>query len=195
MKRFISGLIVGMILMCAIPSLAKTNTIQALYNGIKVVINGNTVSFAPGDEPVTINDHTYVQAKYVAEALGAKVKWDCNNNTVFINKTTTAGNHYYWNGKINLATEKTSDGLNIYTYNDGSQKYVSTNELNLYSNTVKFGITLGSPPNSDSIAMKNAAGSKDLIGDLEYIVINDLKYITLEYYEKTILPMIKAEGN
>ena len=84
MKKFLSGLIVGMILMCAIPSLAKTETVQAIYNGVKVAVNGENITFTKGEEPVTINNRTYVPAKYVAEALDATVTWDSKSSTVNI---------------------------------------------------------------------------------------------------------------
>lgn len=221
MKKFISGFIVGMILMCAVPSLAKTDAVQAIYNNIKVVVNGETVTFAKGEEPVTINSRTYVPAKYVAEALGATVKWDGTSSTVNITgattkttvepsvPSTTPSSDTVKNevvptikdpledrsGKMNLATEKTSDGLYIYTFNKEPQKYVLSNELNVYISKVKFGITRGALFNSDSRALKNADGSKDLIADLEYYVMNGMEYFTLDYYENTMLPIIKAEGN
>ena len=216
MKKFISGLIIGMMLMCAMPSLAKTDTVQAIYNGVKIAVNGKTITFASGDEPVSINNRTYVPAKYVAEALGATVGWDGKNNTVTITSVaekvaepsapsitsdavktvptpTIKDPHENRNGEMNLSTEKTSDGLNIYTFNNESQQYVLSNDLNIYKN-VKMGITRGVLYNSDSRALKNADGSKDLIPVLEYWNINDLKCFTLEYYENTILPVIKAEG-
>ncbi|MHB8065865.1 MAG: copper amine oxidase N-terminal domain-containing protein, partial [Ruminiclostridium sp.] len=87
MKKFLSGFLVGAILMCAIPSLAKNDTVQAIYNNVKVAVNGENVTFASGEEPAIINNRTYVPAKYIAEALGATVKWDSKSSTVNIDET------------------------------------------------------------------------------------------------------------
>lgn len=60
--------------------------ISAYQNGkIQVKVDGSTVNLIDGGEkliPIVYNGHTYVPAKPVAEALGAKVKWNGSTSTV-----------------------------------------------------------------------------------------------------------------
>lgn len=227
MKKFILGFIMGAVLMCAIPSLAKTDTVQAIFNGVKVVINGEKVSFANGEEPVTINSRTYVPAKYVAEALGAKVQWDGKTSTVNISDntavpspgTSTNGSqtnteapiipktskddiipndnmdrHTELFGKTNLYDKKTSDGLYVYTYKNNPQKFVMFNDIiDKYPN-VKRDNTKGFIESKRYYSLVRKSDKMVLISEIEYLNINDYKYVTLDYYENTMLPIIKAEG-
>lgn len=227
MKKFILGFIMGAMLMCAIPSLAKTDTVQAIFNGVKVVINGEKVSFANGEEPVTINSRTYVPAKYVAEALGAKVQWDGKTSTVNISDNTTVPSpgtstngsqtnteapiipktskddiipndnmdrHTKLFGKLNLCEEKTSDGLYVYTYKNNPQKFVLSNDILSKYHSIRFKTADGTIPQKYILALKRTSDKKELIHEVEYLYINDLEYFTLDYYENTMLPIIKAEG-
>jgi hypothetical protein len=87
-KSFFVGILVSStIMLVSIPIIASSNTVQAVYSNIKIKVDGETVKFAQGEEPVTINNRTYVPAKYVAEALDATVTWDGKNSTVNIAST------------------------------------------------------------------------------------------------------------
>jgi hypothetical protein len=221
MKKFILGFLLGAILMCAIPTLAANNTVQALFNGVKVAVNGENITFANGEEPAMINDRTYVPAKYVAEALGATVKWDGKSNTVNIidsaskPATDTSANtsdekpiipttskddkhpntnfdfHVNLYGKTYTYNENTSDGLHIYTYKNNPQKFVLSNDLAKY-HSIKIA-RLDKLDSKYIYSMSRVADKKVLIPEVEYVNINDYQYFTLDYYENTMLPIIKAE--
>lgn len=212
MKKFISGLIIGAILMCAIPTLAKTGTIQATYNNLKMVINGENVAFANGDEPIIINDRTFVPAKYVAEGLGVDIRWDGKTKTVTIGKgkidvpvepivptetvadtTPTVPNTDI--GEAKDTGRKTSDGLTVYRMNKFTQDYVSISDMGLkYVGIITYGKSANATYGESSCALKRADRT-DLIQRLEFINFNSDMYVTLDYYENTMLPLIKAEGN
>lgn len=84
-KSFISGFLVCVVLMTvSIPIFAKTETIKAFYNNIKMSVNGKNIKFADGEEPFVLNGRTFVPAKYVAENLNASVSWNETDNTVVI---------------------------------------------------------------------------------------------------------------
>lgn len=96
MKRF-QGFIVGVavcLLLSAIltPALAKTGSEQltALYNNIKIVLNGNPVEITMKDdkgnsiEPFTANGRTYLPVAALAEAMGLAVRWDGATSTVYL---------------------------------------------------------------------------------------------------------------
>lgn len=74
MKKYLAGLVTGIIL--------ATATISFAANPIKLVVNGKEVkSDVP---PQVINGRTLVPARPLAEALGAKVEWDDANRSVVI---------------------------------------------------------------------------------------------------------------
>lgn len=85
------GLIIGGLVMVSIPSFAANKSIQAFYNNIKLSINNKDIKFADGEEPFIVNGRTFLPAKYVAEGLGATIKWNETTNTVEVtsNSNTT----------------------------------------------------------------------------------------------------------
>lgn len=79
MKKFISGLIAGIIIASSIAVMAATGIKEAYFNNaIKLIVDGREIK----TEIVTvtpegqINGKNYVSARDLAEALGAKVEWD-----------------------------------------------------------------------------------------------------------------------
>ncbi|WP_314588614.1 stalk domain-containing protein [Paenibacillus terrigena] len=60
--------------------------ISAYQNGnIKIKVDGNSVNLVDGGDrliPIVYDGHTYVPAKPVAEALGAKIKWNGSTSTI-----------------------------------------------------------------------------------------------------------------
>ena len=71
---------------------AKTGTekIDAVYNDIKIVADGNTVS--TDAEPFIYNGTTYLPVRAISEALGKEVNWDAQTNTVYIGSSNTFTN-------------------------------------------------------------------------------------------------------
>ncbi len=57
--------------------------VSAKSAGISVVVNGTAVKF-PDQKPVVQNERTLVPVRFVAEALGHKVSWDSDTNSVNI---------------------------------------------------------------------------------------------------------------
>ena len=86
MKRFYSGLIIGVImgLLTGVTSLAVANS------PIKLIVNGNEVICDV--PPQIINGRTMVPARYVAENLGASVFWNAAQNAVVITGQNMSGN-------------------------------------------------------------------------------------------------------
>ena len=68
--------------------LGSAGTASAAYEyGIRVCVNGNTVSF-PDQRPFmdTKVNRTYVPLRFVSESLGAKVDWDSSSQTATVEK-------------------------------------------------------------------------------------------------------------
>jgi hypothetical protein len=75
MKRFLLGLLVGILLSTTITAFAAPQTIRLIVNGKEI----------PSDPPPQfIGDRVFVPVRFVAEALGAKVEWDDANRAVVV---------------------------------------------------------------------------------------------------------------
>ena len=81
MKRIVKfGLMIVCITMLLI---TMTVCVSAKSTGISVMVNGAAVKF-PDQKPVVQNERTLVPVRFVAEALGHKVSWDSDTNSVNI---------------------------------------------------------------------------------------------------------------
>ena len=56
-----------------------TKTLKAIYNNIKIVYNGTTITSNTSAKAVTIDGTTYVPLRMAGEALGKTVQWDSTN--------------------------------------------------------------------------------------------------------------------
>ncbi len=67
-----------------VSAFAKTGSqkIDAVYNNIKIVVDGKEVSTST--EPFIYNGTTYLPVRAIGEALGKDVRWDFQTNTVYI---------------------------------------------------------------------------------------------------------------
>ena len=74
----------GMMIVCiTLLLITMTVGISAKSAGISVMVNGTAVKF-PDQKPVVQNERTLVPVRFVAEALGYKVSWDADSNSVKI---------------------------------------------------------------------------------------------------------------
>lgn len=108
-KYFITGTITGIIIAsCGVVLASNTTIIEAVYNNIKIVVDGK--EFTPKDpqgnivEPFISNGTTYLPVRAVANATGKEVYWDGNNYTVYL------GN---MNGELKYPTAYLKDLNNI----------------------------------------------------------------------------------
>lgn len=108
MKRFITGLFVGVFLsICSLGFAADT---------IKITVNGKEIN--SDIPPQIINGRTMVPIRFVAEALQANVEWDENTKTVKIttaSQSATDPNHKKVGEKIVFSdSELIVDNLETY---------------------------------------------------------------------------------
>ena len=75
MKKFIAGLVIGLLLATAGVGFASNETIRIFVNNQEVV---------PDVPPVIIDGRVMVPARFIAEPLGATVEWDGENRIVII---------------------------------------------------------------------------------------------------------------
>jgi hypothetical protein len=82
LKGFVFGIVLTTIAMVGMSSFAEMKSIDAFYNGIKILVNGNEIK--TDSEPFILNGRTYVPIRFVAEALNMEVKWNESKNQVEI---------------------------------------------------------------------------------------------------------------
>lgn len=130
-KSFIMGFICSSVLL-SITSIAyaQNKNIEAFYNDIKLMVNGKIVD-TKQDAPFIYNGRTYTPSRYVAEALGATVKWNETTNTVEVtndkqNTNTVVTENL--NSNTNDVTTIKKDGFTLYVFNDN--QYISSTEIN-----------------------------------------------------------------
>ncbi len=83
MKKFIIGLVLGIILTASTAAYAS-DTIQAYLFPAKYVINGEEKSIGEEYASFNYNGHTYVPIRYIAENLGAAVVYDDASKTITV---------------------------------------------------------------------------------------------------------------
>jgi hypothetical protein len=114
LKKFLLGLIVGFLLATAVGATASQN--------IRLIVNGQEIQ--TDVPPQLIDGRVMVPARFVAEPLGATVKWDEKNNSVIItskgavsdiNKVTEK--ELPESVKFEEATFQTNEGLKIKMLN------------------------------------------------------------------------------
>ncbi len=91
-KSFFTGCVITTILFTSsLVFAANTKTLTAVYNNIKIFINGKEVN-TKNDQPFIVNGRTYVPARYIAEGLNANVDWDATNKIITINSKQNQNN-------------------------------------------------------------------------------------------------------
>ncbi len=82
MKKFISGLMVGAVLMTGV-AYASGTKIEAYLTSAKYYFNG--IEKASGTGALVYKNTTYVPLRFVSENLGKEIVWDEKANSAYIN--------------------------------------------------------------------------------------------------------------
>jgi len=118
LKGMLIGSMLTGILTTSLFSFADMQSIQAFFNGIQIQINGKFVDTG-SDKPFLYNGRTYVPTRYVAEGLGATVKWNETSNTVEIDSVVKAN----YDLKADVKTELDLQNYKVLNLQNGD-KYI-----------------------------------------------------------------------
>lgn len=131
-KSFIAGFSIALVLMIGTVAFASDGlqTIEVLFNNIKVSINGNEVQNMDV-EPFIYQDRTFLPIRFVAENLGMDVKFNETTNTVELVSNNNLGENKLKTDLISTVEE--------YIKNTNQETYVR--ELFGVWNRTKFEIT------------------------------------------------------
>ena len=89
MKKYIAGILTGVLLMIAIPVLGAevTKTIQVVFDKVKLNVNGQMT-----DTPTMLYEgRTYVQLLGASEAFDAELRWEAETNTAYLTAKEAQG--------------------------------------------------------------------------------------------------------
>lgn len=131
MKKFISGLLVGLII-------ASSGFVFA-NNPIKMIVNGTEIH--ADVPPQVIDGRTMVPARALAESLGAEVTWDAENHIVLIESRNPHDLSEDWTNIKEyddyvpfLVETKEGYTLNILTSSNLYQLLIRDNEVYIKNN-------------------------------------------------------------
>lgn len=196
MKRFIAGLVTGLIL--------TTTTFALAANPIKLIVNGKEIQCDV--PPQVIEGRTMIPAKYLAEALGASVDWDATNNAVVVTSqpspTTT---------EKNVSSPTIEDGElvksgpgNIQTYEKDGYFFVIENGVEYYpigwitDPIYDKGYNIGFNKESNTLFLAHNDKPSHPVDEYKTIlegipgkIFHGQSYIEKEWYLNKILPLVK----
>lgn len=93
MKKFISGIVAGIVLTTSISVFASSiRTISASYSVNKLVVNG--VDTGKGNTAFISQGTTYVPLRTISDALGQDIRWDSSSKTIYINSNGASNVEY-----------------------------------------------------------------------------------------------------
>lgn len=109
-NSFISGVLVAVVILVPVLTFAAgTQTIEAIFGKIKLVVNGQNID----DETLLYNGTTYLPIRAIGNAIGADVNYDAKTYTATLTTdaiTTDDSASTYWANKVYmLATNNTID--------------------------------------------------------------------------------------
>lgn len=111
MKKFLSGLAIGVMLMSSTSVYAESQkNINAIFGRVKLVVNSQSVE----EETLLYNGVTYVPLRAVSETLDKEVSYDSNTSIAYIDEKGT-NRKISDNNNATSSNTSTSDEIEIIT--------------------------------------------------------------------------------
>jgi len=163
MKKIILGMVLGFILGSASLILVAATAITVKDNAFPIIMNGKEVKLAAKN----LNGSTYLNLRDASALFNAEIEF--KNKTIYITSSNV--------GSLE------EDGLRIY--------YIDKTKYVLYSDVERSfavaGIKASVNESNGSITLtKNGVNATT-----KYLTYLGKKYITFDFYEKSIMPLLK----
>lgn len=184
MKKFLIGVLVGCLLMMTTPVLADSilQSIDVVLDNVQVQVNGKKLDA----NTILYNGSTYLPMRKVAEAVGKDVTWNQETMTANI---------------IDIGVDKLNNSIKLYQENgydflekDGELYYSNGyvfNSIKPYENYNWIGDGFGENIKITLTRILEDGTEKILIESVPYVLHEDRVFISKDYYENTILLLIK----
>lgn len=198
MKKFILGFLLGALLFSIVPVSAAIEEYILYKSEAKLIVDGQ--EYNNPDLPIlNYKGYNYIPAatfRNICKAIGVDFQWvgEVKQIQLKTNKVQTSFSNKSEVDKMSM----TSDGLKVYMI-DGVNYVLIKDIVEKYNN---FNFSWARADSENKIldfiydAKKpNGEGDRILIENIPYLIYENRGYVTTEYYESTILPIIKTEGN
>ena len=101
-------------------AMQTTKNIFAVYNNIKIVVDGRQIITDSHNEPFIYNGTTYLPVRAVGEAVGKEVAWNGDANTVYLghaeeDSTASIINFYVDNKQVQSITLQANQAPTHYS--------------------------------------------------------------------------------
>lgn len=182
MKKFTIGILVGCLLMMTTPVLADSilQSIDVVLNGVNVQLEGQGVEV----NSILYNGTTYLPMRKVAELVGKDIEWHGDTMTANIIEKKDVGEMMELDFKI----YNEDDSLSCYAEKNGEIFYQAANVLQLMNEYEFYGIDISELSNNN---VKFYDKDKNIIiENVPFEMIKGKVFISKDYYENTILPLI-----
>ena len=186
MRKFLIGVLVGCLLMMTTPVLADSilQSIDVVFDSVQVQVDGEKLD----TNTILYNGSTYLPMRKVAEAVGKDIEWEQETMTANIVEK-----------KVGDVMETATNEIEIFNINDSSNCYAVKDNTTYYhawhivmlmnenGNNGDYGMDINNLPNIKLFDRDN----NTVIENIPYELIKDRVFISKDYYENTILPLIK----
>lgn len=195
MKKFISGLIVGIMIMVSMSVFAdslnvKTNPFPVLVNGVRQAVDA-----------YNINGSTYIKLSDVAKATegAVNVKFDGESQVININTGKSAEFNELVKELpevVDVTVDEKTEGI---IEKPATREYVKNDIIMIMHNGKEYGRSGSLSFHANGLNFNSATGEMfatnlktfEKLEDIPYITIDGWDYIEMDYYYNTILPFLE----
>ena len=182
MKKFVLGLLIGIMLTMGVTTYAVPEIKEAVFSDIRLMVNGETldtevVSVTKTDSPNYMTN--YIPARALAESLGGTVTWDSKERVISVNTSTVYEVPEAESTKrVQLPSVVEIRGI----------KAVSV--VSVYNALKESGYDLVNAVKKDTLQI--VKDNKIVVKDITFILSDENQvYIKYDFYEVNILPLLQ----
>lgn len=179
MKKFVSGLIVGLILATTLGTMAANNEVTAVFAKFNFVVNGEVKQLET--DPLVYQGTTYLPVRVISNILGYDVTYKADTRTIELNSVQTPNKNL--GGKENVNTTITFDYIELRDLKNYGVDEILYGGINGNDNMLRivkgdsiFDIPNFTPPKNGTNAIFDVIGG----GSIEVKFENGITYISLK---------------
>jgi hypothetical protein len=183
MKKFLIGVLVGCLLMMTTPVLADSifQSIDVVLDSVQVQVNGEKLDA----NTILYNGSTYLPMRKVAEAVGKDVEWDQETMTANIVEKKV-GDISMNNDEFVVYNPNTKE---VYGEKNGETYRNLKHIINLIEKYPNFYIDYNN--DTQKLTLYKSGDTMEFIADISYYLHNSEIFISENYFNNTILPLLK----
>lgn len=198
MRKFLIGFLVGYMVMLTTPALAESllTKIDVVLNSVEVQVNGEKLDV----NTILYDGSTYLPMRKIAEAVGKDVAWNSETMTANIveKEVLEKGNDNNMENEITNFEIIERDNMGISIIRLNKEEYYAFRRILYLTLQYDKSLVIKTPGAGYEQDFKMSlcrylenGDSEVLIDSIPYKIYELDTYISKDYYENTILPLIK----